>query len=752
MRGTDRKRTLLAASAAASLVFLGCRKNSDPHYYGTLSRHGHSPRTLYINAGDEPEFLDPGLISEQVGGCLALDLFEGLVSQHPKDLHAIQGVATRYDKSDDNRIFRFHLREDARWSDGKPVVAADFVYAWQRVLRPETGSRLVAMLETLKNGKLFGRRKLLVAREELRLAGPQAMSGDPLPAGTAVLVIAKAPATAQFAPFAATDKGGISYVAAKAKNPAKLVVAGSPQPALSGPKPVRIVGVGPKTSCNGEDDHFVEVEVDGNKGFLPGCAIVADKEADHALVIVHDDLPTFRPTARERKPQQSGFVPAKPLQLDESVLGVRARGDHLLEVELELSTPYFLELVAYHAFFPVRRDVIERATRAGDTDRWTRPENIVNNGPFTLTEHKFRYQMLFEKNPHYWAKDELKVDRVVWFEVASYDAALALYKGGELDYIGSQTSLPEKYIPMLRGYRDFSEAPWQTAYWYEFNVTKPPVDDVRVRKALNLALDKRQIIDKVTRGQQQPASHFVPDFTGSGYDERVAADRASGSDPFARPEWQFDPERARKLLGEAGYKVEQRDGRWHAQGFPSLELLYNGAVGATSGHPAIAVAMQAMWREHLGISATMRNEEWKVMLKNMRDGHFQLARLGWSADYNHPHTYLETFESESPNNWTRWKSPELDALVDKAAATGDLVESIKLYRQAEMVALEGMPRIPIYFYTKASMAKPYLKGVYPNGMNRHPVRWMWIDPDWRNSPSNEPAFPPLELPPPGRIE
>ena len=350
-----------------------------------------------------------------------------------------------------------------------------------------------------------------------------------------------------------------------------------------------------------------------------------------------------------------------------------------------------------------------------------------------------------------WARTALKIDRIVWLEVASYDAALSLYKGGEIDYIGSVTSLPEKYIPMLRSYRDFSEAPWQSSYWYEFNTEKPPLDDARVRVALNLAVDKAQIIARVTNGQQTPASHFVPDFTGSGYDAAVKEARAAGGDPFASPKWLFNPERARRLLGEAGYPVEQKDGRWRAKGFPGVEILYNGAAGATSGHPAIALAIQSMWQDQLGISATLRNEEWKVLLKNMRDGNYQIARLGWAADYNHPHTYLETFLSTSPNNWTRWRDPGFDALIGKAAAEGDAIASVKLYRQAELRALEQMPRLPLYFYTKASLAKPYLRGFYPNAMNRHPVHFMWHDAEWRQHPNNDPAFAPHELAAPGKI-
>src|SRR5262249_33609460 len=143
---------------------------------------------------------------------------------------------------------------------------------------------------------------------------------------------------------------------------------------------------------------------------------------------------------------------------------------------------------------------------------------------------------------------------------------------------------------------------------------------VRVRRALNLALDKKQIVERVTLAGQLPASHYVPDFTGLGYSDQAKADQAAGTDPFRGPEMEFNPERARQLLAEAGYKVVRDGDGWRAEGFPPLELLYN----TNEGHRQIAVAVQGMWKQNLGISVTLRNEEWRVMLKNIRDGHYQI--------------------------------------------------------------------------------------------------------------------------------
>ena len=278
-------------------------------------------------------------------------------------------------------------------------------------------------------------------------------------------------------------------------------------------------------------------------------------------------------------------------------------------------------------------------------------------------------------------------------------------------------------------------------------LVRPADDDARVRRALNLAVDKQLLVDSITQGGQMPAWSYVPPYTGSGYAEQHEADLASGNSPFTGPEFRFNPELGRKLLAEAGYKVVEKGSEWHAEGFPSLEILYN----TSEGHKQIAVAIQAMWREHLGITVALRNEEWKVMLKNLRDGRFQIARFGWIADYNHPHTYADLLTSVSHHNWTHWKSPEYDALVSKAAATADQTESIKLYRQAELLSLTDMPRMPLYFYTKSTLIKPYVKGYWPNASNDHFIRWLWIDENWRDNPDNVPSYPPREVPEPGRI-
>jgi oligopeptide transport system substrate-binding protein len=601
-RAAPLARLALAAGAALAVLATSCHQDESELYFGTTTRPSKDVETLYANAYGEPEYLDPGLSHDWSSGGIILQMFEGLTVYHPKDSRPVQGVAVRFDKSADNRIYRFHLRPDARWSDGAPVTARDFEYAWKRILHPKTGSRVAANLYVLKNGELF------------------------------------------------------------------------------------------------------------NRGLIK----------------------------------------------DESAVGVRAASDLVLEVELEQPTPYFLDLTSSQNLAPVRRDVIEAFERRGQAELWVRPEGIVTNGPYTLESWRFRYEIVMRQNPYYWAKDQMRIRRVVWLLVDNQHATMNLYKASEIDLLGD-TSLPSAYLTSLSGRRDFVQYPWLATYWYEINTRRPPLNDARVRRALNLAIDKHQIVDKILRGGQPIATHYVPDFVGFGYSEQAALDKQAGADPFETPDTLYNPRRARELLAEAGYAVAEAGGGRLAEGFPPIEILYN----SVEEHRQVAVAIQDMWRRELGVSATLRSEEWRIMLKSIRDGQFQVARLGWVADYNHPHTWLGSFLAGSAQNSTGWSDPELDALVAEAARTEDRMESIRLYRAAEKKALDAMPRIPLFFRTRSTFVKPWLGGLTGNPRDLHIMKWAFIDPQWREARVAREgregrrdgyAMEPLDFPPPGKIE
>jgi oligopeptide transport system substrate-binding protein len=386
------------------------------------------------------------------------------------------------------------------------------------------------------------------------------------------------------------------------------------------------------------------------------------------------------------------------------VVAVRAADPQTLVVDLEAPIPYFLNLLCFSVTCPVPRHVLERLAKAGEsTDLWTRKENIVSNGPYVLAEWKFRQAMVFERNPKYWDAANVRTKRIRLSMVESYNTVLNLYEAGELDSIGNQAGIPFEFMDTLKKTGDFSQAPVNTVYFYWVNTKAPPLDDARVRNALRLAIDRVSLVEHITRGGQVPTADIVPNGL-AGYEG-----------PHSPP---FDKERAQKLLAEAGYGPNRP--------LPQITLTYN----TSEGHKQLAEAIQAQWKENLGISVAIENQEWNVYLRNLKAYNFQLARLGWVGDYPDPFTYLELLTTASGNNHSHWSNPKYDELLRRANLQTVPAERMALLKQAELMAIDEAPLIPVYVYTRSELNKPYLRGNVINFENRHLLKWWWIDTRW----------------------
>ena len=598
------------------LVFLcGCTRGGHGYYGTTEPRHG--PDEIWSSLGTEPESIDPGKAAEASGGMVVWNLFAGLTQPHPENLAPMPDIAERWDISEDGQRYVFHLRR-AQWSDGAPLTAADFEYAWRRVLDPRTGSRYASFLYCLKRGEAYNQRALV-------LAGV----GDASEAELRAVV-------EPIAPIA----------------------------------------------------HFS-----------------FDRELDAALLVVGGEEAS-RPALRERLLRELAHKSwqgreLKMRELTPDLLGVHARDDVTLEVELETPLPYFLYITQYYTTMPVPRHVLERLEREGKhRDLWTRPENIVSNGAFRLAAAKFRQFMLLEKNPRYWGAAKVKLQRVKLSIIESTNTVLNMYEAGELDTIGSTAVLPFEFLDMLRRQREFQSAPWIALYFYWFNTQAPPLDDVRVRGALSLAIDRNSIVEHVTRAGQIPSSDVVP--------PGLAGYRGLHS-PI------FDPKRARALLREAGYGPERP--------LPKLTLRYN----TSEGHKQIAEAVQAMWQKHLGISVELENLEWNVYLKALQSHDFQIARYAWIGDYPDPFTFLEVFGAHNGSNSSGWVNPKYDELLRTANRQRDPLERLKVLEQAELTLRDAVPAAPIYVYTRSELIKPYLRGHVLNYQGRHMLKYWWVD-------------------------
>ncbi len=518
----------------------------DGHLYrGTrldgIGEEGPPADNMLVLTEGGAEFLDPNLVSEGAGSQIAQNLVEPLLNPGPRTGDPVPGVATHYDRSEDGKVYTFYLRKNARWSDGNPVTAADFVYSYRRILTPETASKASQLLWKIRNGKAF------------------------------------------------------------------------------------------------------------NQGLIT----------------------------------------------DPTQLGVRALDPHTLEIELENPYPYFPHLASELTYAPVPRWTIEK-----HGSQWTRPENMVVNGPFTLDQWKVRDRVVLKKNPRYWDADSVALSGAVILEVESATSALKMYEAGQAHWAPSM--VPNEKIPVFRAddRGDFYIDPYLCTYYYLVRMDRPPLDDPLVRQAIASSIDRERLVKHVFRGGQVPASHLVPEMF-----EKVSQ--------YTSPKGAvYDPERALRLLSEAGYPG--------GQGFPELTIVYN----TNEGHRQMAEAIQDSLKVTLGIHVKIENMEWKSLLQRQRAGDFSISRGGWCADYPDPMAFMEIFHSESDNNDTGFADPVYDKLLGQIDGTSDPVERNVLLGKAESILNRELPVIPIYFYTRVYLLKPYVEGFEPHFQERHLLKYL----------------------------
>ncbi len=380
---------------------------------------------------------------------------------------------------------------------------------------------------------------------------------------------------------------------------------------------------------------------------------------------------------------------------DFAQVGVKALDDRTLEVTLEGPTPHFLSMLMHSSFLPVNPRVVDE--HGGMTDRqsgWSTLENYVGNGPFQLKEWVTNQIIEVERNPAYWDAATVQLNGIRFFPIDNVGTEEAMFRDGRLHL--TNTVSPDK-IPSFREEMpdQLRIEPYLGSYFYRINTTRPPFDDVRVRRALALAIDKQLLVERVTQGGQAPATGFVP----SGIAGYAPSDTV-----------QFNAQEAQRLLAEAGYPG--------GQGFPAAEILIN----TSESHRKIAQAMQAMWKETLGIDIGIYNQEWKVYLDSQSQLDYDISRAGWIGDYVHPTSFLDIFTSGNGNNDTGWSNAQYDGLIGRARVAASEAERMQLLQQAETLLLDEMPIVPIYWYTRVYLKDPRVQGWEPKLLDNHPYK------------------------------
>lgn len=403
-------------------------------------------------------------------------------------------------------------------------------------------------------------------------------------------------------------------------------------------------------------------------------------------------------------------------QLPPTELGVRALDDYTLEVEMERPTAFFVKMTAHYIYAPLPRWAIE-----AHGDNWTRPGNIVTNGAFILQEHKPYNQIVLVKNPKYFDADKVKLEKAIYLPIDDNSTVMNLYKAGEV-YTMQSGEVPLHFVKALKPKKDYIRGTYLATYYYSFNVKRKPLDDPRVRRALNMAINKEAIAyDLVGRGEA-PATHFVPP---------GIADYPEVPGPG------YDPEQAKRLLAEAGYP--------NGQGFPKLTFYYN----TLEAHRQIAEAIQRMWKETLNIQIELQNEEWQTHQARRERRDFDICRDAWTGDYLDPNTFLDIFANDGLQNHSGWTDPEYTRLIEEANAEPDQAKRAALLTKAEQMLNDNMPFAPIYYYALNYMKKPFVDGWYKNLLDIHPLKYVSIREDWT---IDSPIYSEYETPQPDKSQ
>lgn len=381
---------------------------------------------------------------------------------------------------------------------------------------------------------------------------------------------------------------------------------------------------------------------------------------------------------------------------DEGNLQISCPDEKTFVVTLGASCPYFEEICAFPATFPVRQDIIE-----ANGDQWTfDPATYVSNGPFKMTEWEHNSYIMFEKNENYYAANDVTATKIKFHLMEDANAMYAAYRSGELDYI---QDFPQDEIKALIDSGEMTIDDYVGTYYVVFQTQKAPFNDPRVREAFNLVIDRNFVVEQITGRGEVAASGFVPagvyDYAGAGSDDF----RTVGGDYYsvAAEDYEANCEKARQLLADAGFP--------NGEGFPVVEYLYN----TSDNHKAVGEALQNMWQTELGVSVNLQNQEWNVFLEERKNGNFSIARGGWIADYNDPMTFLDMFLTGGGNNDPQYAVPEFDAIIKQAKSTDDLEKRMQLLHDAEdMIVGRDWAVAPIYFYTQPYMLNDNIEGMY----------------------------------------
>ncbi len=375
---------------------------------------------------------------------------------------------------------------------------------------------------------------------------------------------------------------------------------------------------------------------------------------------------------------------------DFSQVGVEAVNDFTLKVKLREPVPYLPSLTRHYTWFPVPRHVILQHGKMEDRfTEWSTLSHLVGNGPFKITEWRFHDFIGVDRNPYYWDAENVGLNGIRFYPIENPYTETRAFLSGQLH---TTYQLPSDLIRTIRENEPefLRQEPYVGTTFVRLNTTRPALSDPRVRQALSLTLDRELLCEHILEGFS-PANSLTPEMGTYKPDKKLA----------------FDPEKARKLLADAGYP--------NGDGFPVFSLLI-----ARPSARASAEALQAMWLKHLNIRINIQNKDWGSYVSAQQSLNFDMASAGWIGDYLDPTTFLLMWTDGNGNNNTGWSDVRYEELLREAALKANPAERFTLFREAEGLLMDAQPILPISHYSRNYLLRPEVKGWHPLLLDNHP--------------------------------
>lgn len=605
----------------------------------TVADRACRERTLLVGNSAEPKALDPQLVTGVPEHKVISALFEGLVADDPASDEAMPpGAALRWESNESNDRWVFHLRRDGRWSDGAPVTSHDFVFSYHRMLHPLLAAHYAGMVYFLQNAEAYNkdRRGFILfginPQPDLPWEQLQAVNFEGRPAAN--------------------------------RNPP------GPAPAFDTLDPAaRVRWLGQRGLDRLSRAQLEWIAADPQQRFEWPAGLPPDLR-DELLrrLLAHHGQDLW----------------------DLAKVGVRARDDFTLELELREPVPFLPALTRHYSWFAVPRHIVlQHGAIHSRFTAWSEPPNLVGNGPFRLTRWRFHDAIEAERNPHYWDAPNVWLERIRFVPIENPYTETRAFLAGQLH---TTHIVPPDLIPTARrtAPQALRQEPYLGATFIRLNTTRPGLDNPLVRRALSLAIDRQQICRFIMEGFT-PATSLTPKMG------------AYQPEPVLR----FDPAEARRLLAAAGFP----DGH----GFPRYSLL----ISRPSAR-ATAETIQAMWRQHLGILVDIRNKDWGSYVSAQQNLNYDMASAAWIGDYPDPTTFLHLWTKGDGNNNTGWHDPDYQQLLAHAARLPDPAARLATLQQAERLLLEAQPVIPVSWYSRNYLHDPRIDGWHPLLLSNHP--------------------------------